>query len=373
MVLNMITILLRKYKVSHYLTIGVIAINKNKVIYGLIVVNLSLLCIIMLGKIYFIRRLAAVITKTFLIPLVISVLLFYLIRPLNSIFIKKGISRGKASLLTLIICVFVLSGLLSYFSNYTYKQFNQIVKQIITTTNSGNQMNSFINWINKFINVNKVYILAANMAETYITKIGMGFKSFTEYFINAFSSVFLIIVIVFYMLKDGNKFKERILYFIPKKYKDILEKILHESDDILKHYVTGQAKVALCLSVMIFFGYKIIGIPNALLFSLITFILAFIPFVGFFISIIIPGIISLSMGISIVLKFVIMFIIVQTLKGRIIVPAIMSKSMKIHPLTDIFLVIAAIGVGGPFIAFMIVPIYAILKNVCIVLNILDKK
>jgi predicted PurR-regulated permease PerM len=63
-----------------------------------------------------------------------------------------------------------------------------------------------------------------------------------------------------------------------------------------------------------------------------------------------------------VLKLSVIFITVQTLKGRVVVPAIMAKSMKIHPLTDIFLVIGAIASGGPFAAFAIVPIYAIMKN-----------
>lgn len=126
-------------------------------------------------------------------------------------------------------------------------------------------------------------------------------------------------------------------------------------------YVTGQSKVALALSIMIFVGYKIIGIPNALLFSSITFILAFIPFIGFFISMIIPFIIALSMGFVMIGKLVIVFMIVQTLKGRVVVPAIMSHAMEIHPLTDISLVIGAVAVGGPLAAFAVVPIYAIIK------------
>jgi predicted PurR-regulated permease PerM len=188
------------------------------------------------------------------------------------------------------------------------------------------------------------------------------------YFMNTFSMVFLIIVIVFYMLKDGYKFKDRTLRLIPDRYKDIISELLSESDSILSHYVTGQAKVALSLSIMIFTGYKIIGMPNAMILSTITFILAFIPFVGFFISMIIPVVIALGMGIVMFGKLMVVFIIVQTLKGRVVVPAIMARSMKIHPLTDIFLVIAAIAVGGPFAAFAVVPIYAIIKNTVVVLN-----
>jgi len=117
------------------------------------------------------------------------------------------------------------------------------------------------------------------------------------------------------------------------------------------------------LSIMIFVAYKIIGIPNALLFASITFILAFIPFIGFFISMIVPSIIALSMGFIMMGKLAIVFIIVQTLKGRIVVPQIMSQAMNIHPLTDIFLVIGAVALGGPLAAFAIVPIYAIIKTI----------
>jgi len=39
----------------------------------------------------------------------------------------------------------------------------------------------------------------------------------------------------------------------------------------------------------------------------------------------------------------------------------MGKVMKIHPLTDIFLVIGAVAMGGPLAAFAAVPAYAVLK------------
>ena len=78
---------------------------------------------------------------------------------------------------------------------------------------------------------------------------------------------------------------------------------------------------------------------------------------------IIPSIIALSMGFVMIVKLLIVFILVQTLKGRVVVPAIMSQAMNIHPLTDIFLVIGAVAVGGPLAAFAVVPIYAILKTI----------
>ena len=326
-----------------------------------------------MGKIAFVHRLTIAVVKTLLVPLFAASLFFYIIRPLNNIFLEKGMGSGKASLLTLIICSFIFSGIGYYFSKYAYEQFKEIRGQLIMgTIHENKDIEGVVSYINQLINNNEVYTLAAGMAKNYMQKIGHNFMRMLGYFMNTFSMVFLIIVIVFYMLKDGHKFKERMLYLVPDKYKSISDKLLSESDVILSHYVIGQAKVALSLSIMIFISYKIIGMPNAMILSSITFILAFIPFVGFFISMIIPVAIALGMGVVMFGKLVAVFIIVQTLKGRVVVPAIMAKSMQIHPLTDIFLVIGAIAVGGPLAAFAVVPIYAIGKNAIIVLRQYNK-
>jgi predicted PurR-regulated permease PerM len=310
--------------------------------------------------------------KGFLIPLFISALLYYIVRPLNNHFIEKGMGRGKASLLSLTICTFILSGILSYFAKYAMVQFRQLSSQLLQLLDDRREIDGFVAWLNQYVNVDEIYTLFGGMVKNYMHQIGLNFRKFIGYFMNTFSTVFLILVIVFYMLKDGNLFKEKVLFFIPEKYKKISDVILSDSDIILSHYVIGQAKVALSLSIMIFTGYKIIGMPNAMLLASITFILAFIPFVGFFISMIIPSVIALGMGIIMFFKLAAVFIIVQTLKGRVVVPAVMAKSMKIHPLTDIFLVIGAIAVGGPFAAFAIVPIYTIIKNALKVLKFHEK-
>lgn len=341
---------------------------ENKWIKRLILINLILLGCLFLGRIRLLSVLLNAVTKSFLIPVLISSLIFYIIRPLNEVFLNRRISEGKSSLLTLVICTFILTGLISYFSKYAYTQFEQLTKQLLSNINNKDNIDGYLDKINKFVNLSEIYSLAATSVRNYIQHIGQGFRRIINYFMNAFSMIFLIIVIVFYMLKDGRRFKDKILSLAPKRYKSLLEELLSDSDTILSHYVTGQAKIALSLAIMIFIGYKIIGIPNALLLSIITFILAFMPFVGFFISMIIPTVIALSIGMPTFLKLLVVFIIVQTLKGRVVVPAIMAKTMKIHPLTVIFLVIGAIAAAGPFAAFAVVPIYAIVKNAINLIN-----
>jgi predicted PurR-regulated permease PerM len=271
--------------------------------------------------------------------------------------------RGYASFLTLVISSFIFSGILTYFSSEIALQFHNIVKQLSSILENQNLKGGLIYELGRYINVNEAYKYVTNLAQNYLRQFAHSIISLLGYLLNTFSTILLVIIIVFYMLKDGSIFIEKFLAFVPSKYKHISSTALNDSDEILSHYVTGQAKVALSLATMIFIGYKIIDMPNAILFSSITFILAFIPFIGFFISMIIPIVIAISIGFDMLIKLIILFIIIQTLKGRVIVPIIMARALNIHPLTDIFLVIGAVAIGGPIAAFVIVPVYAVIKSI----------
>lgn len=336
---------------------------KDKLIKNLIIINLTFLAILLFGKMLIIHNLIRILFKSFLTPFIFSVFLFYIIKPLNTVFMKNGLKPSASALLTLILGLFTATGIITFFGNYIAIQFDGIIEQLTNNLKSQDSINEFLNKINKYIPANDVYKAFTIIANTYTQNLMHNLMFAVNYAIHTFSTLFLILVILFYLLKDGFKFKDKIMCLIPEKYKEFASKTLSDSDMALSAYVTGQAKVALSLSIMMYIGYIIIGIPNALLFSSITFILAFIPFVGFLISMIIPSIIALSMGFIMIGKLLIVFIIVQTLKGRVVVPAIMSHAMKMHPLTDIILVIGAVTVGGPLAAFAIVPIYAIVKTI----------
>jgi len=336
---------------------------KNSIIKDLLIINLAFLAILFFGKMIFAHNLIRILSKSFLTPFLFSMFLYYIIKPINTIFMKNGLKPSASALLTLVISLFISIGIITYFSGSIALQLNGITKEIMNIWGSSGPINESINKLNKYIPVDEVYKSIIDIANTYTQNLAHNLMLAVNYTIYTFSTLFLMLVILFYLLKDGPIFKDKIMCLIPEKYKDFVSKNLSDSDRVLGAYVTGQAKIAFALSLMIFLGYKIIGIPNALLFSSITFILGFIPFVGFFISMIIPSIIALSLGFVMMIKLIIVFIIVQTLKGRVVVPAIMSKAMKIHPLTDIVLVIGAIAIGGPLAAFAIVPIYAIIKTI----------
>ncbi|MDV3429331.1 MAG: AI-2E family transporter, partial [Bacillota bacterium] len=288
---------------------------------------------------HFIFKIIRILYKCILVPVIISVFLFYIIKHLNNIFKQRGISNGLSSLLTLIISLTSASLILYFFIRYALSEFNGLAKNIknlspdTSTITGENPINSIIKEIYKSFNINELVKIANKTMTSYTQKLQGSLYKNINGIVDVFSKILLVLLILFFLLKDCSKFKDKFIDLFPEKYKDFLSETLYDVDMALNAYVTGQLKVALSLSVMIYTGYKIIGMPNALIWAFFTFILGFIPFIGFFISMIIPSIIAISKGLPMIIKLSIVFITVQTLKGRVVVPLIMSSALKIHPLT----------------------------------------
>lgn len=335
--------------------------HKKNVITYLIIFNLLAILVILLGKISVLRNFINVIFAVVIIPIIFGVFLFYILKPLNNIFLKKKMKGGSAASLTLLIFFFIAAGIMKYFGDYFIEQFinlKMIFFRIVEEKENLYGVGEFfkgdifeLNYYEKFLgDIQKYAVLLAS-----------GLRGLFDKGMQLFSDILLVILIVFYLLKDEEKIKKNIVNIFPRKYKYKLYDIVEESDEVLSSYILGQAKVALSLALMVFIGYKIIGMASPLLLSSVTFVLAFIPFVGFFISMIIPYIIAIALGWNMIIKLSILVIIAQTLKGRIIVPLIMGKTMNIHPITDIFLVVGAASLVGPIGAFVVVPIYSLGK------------
>lgn len=335
--------------------------NKRNIIAYLLIANLTIILIMLIGKFDIILSFIDVIFSIVVVPIIFAVFLFYILKPLNTLFRKKRMKKGRAAMLTMFIFFFIMIGIMKYFGDYFVEQFiilKNIFLRIATERGIVEQINKMFN--GDFANIDYYGRVIAYL-EKYLSLIIISGKQIFNKGMQLFSDVLLVVLILFYLLKDGDKVEEIILDKTPEKYKSTMDETLDQSNRVLSSYILGQATVALSLAIMVYIGYKIIGMSSPLLLSAITFILAFIPFIGFLISLIIPFALAISMGTSMIIKLSVLFVIAQTLKGRVVVPLIMGKAMKIHPITDIFLVVGAASLVGPIGAFVVVPIYALSK------------
>ena len=323
---------------------------------------LILIIIYLLGKIdYFIWPFQKFIITLFF-PILIAGLVYYILRP-----VVQYLSRYMPLAMSIIL-IYLLFGSISYYVFKTtapliISQISHLVDVVPDRAESIAETSRTIleERSPEFISAEVIKDYATDYLEEFTQKITTNAVTIFSTITSILTIIVIVPFIVFYFLKDGHKLKPYLLRHIPHSVEAEGAKILAEVDKTLSTYIVGQFIIALADGAMMYVGYLIIGLENALVFAIFATLLTVIPFLGPFIGIIPALISSLLISPFMALKVLILMIIVQQVEGHLITPQVMGKRLDIHPLTVIFLLLVAGSLYG-FVGILIaIPTYSVLK------------
>src|SRR5699024_9259345 len=173
--------------------------------------------------------------------------------------------------------------------------------------------------------------------------------------------------ILFFLLKDGDRFKRFCLKLLPPKYRDEANQILHNMDVQVGSYIQGQLIVALCIGILLYIVDLIIGLAYAITLAIVAAITSVVPYLGPMIAITPAIIIAIVHSPIMLLKLGIVWAAVQFLEGNFVSPNVMGKTMQVHPLTIIIVLLVAGNLFGVVGVILGIPGYAILKVLAVFL------
>src|SRR5699024_7192210 len=101
-------------------------------------------------------------------------------------------------------------------------------------------------------------------------------------------------------------------------------------DNQVGSYIQGQIIVALCIGILLYIGYLIIGLDYAIVLAITAAITSVVPYLGPMIAISPAIIIAIVTSPFMLLKLAAVWGAVQFLEGNFISPNVMGKTMKIH-------------------------------------------
>ncbi len=154
----------------------------------------------------------------------------------------------------------------------------------------------------------------------------------------------LIPFVLFFILKDGKQAPMFLMKVLRKKHQGEAENILKDMDDALSSYIQGQLIVSLCVGVLAYIGYVVIGLEYALVLGLFAMATNVIPFIGPWIGTFPALIVGILASPFQALLVIIVVVIVQQIESNFISPLVMGKKLNMHPLTIIFVLL----IGGQF-------------------------
>lgn len=173
--------------------------------------------------------------------------------------------------------------------------------------------------------------------------IGLGLFDAAIVAANIAAGFLLGVVVLFFFLKDGPDLWAAVVRLFPAETRELVDRGGHGAFDSMSRYVRGQAVVALVDAVGVGLAMVIVGVPLALPVAVLTFFLAFIPFVGAIVSGLIATLVALATGgVTDALIILAAVTAVQQLEGDVLYPLIVGKAVALHPVV----VLVGLGVGA---------------------------
>ncbi|HWL13212.1 MAG TPA: AI-2E family transporter [Ureibacillus sp.] len=314
-----------------------------------------------------------IIIKTIFIPLLLGGVLYYISEPLQRIMEKKGAPRWASISTILLLLAGIVTGILLLIGNPISEQVDNLVK-------SAPYIEDKIMDTADIILDNKDNL--PPQVETFVDSVSnsiqdimmSGSKYIVSFVSGTVSATFTLILVPFffiYMLKDHEKFAPNIYKLFSGEKRTWVKETLADIDNVLRNYVQGQVLISLILATMIYIGYLIIGLEYSLLLALFAFFMNMIPFIGPWISLAPALVIAVIQDPILVVWVAVITLVAQQLESNLITPNIMGKSLDVHPLTVITIVLAAGNIGGFIFIIISIPTYAVIK--AIVKNIYEER
>lgn len=306
-----------------------------------------------------------IIIQSVLLPLLLSGFLFYICLPFQKILEKNKVPRW-ASITIIFIALFIIIGIIIRFIA------PPIAEQIENLINQIPALQHEIQYIINFA-LDQMERLPADVTDRINKMVQSMSNSTADILSNSFSyltsfisTLFLLIMVPFfliYMLKDH----ERFIPFIAKLFKGdrkvFIVDLLKDLNHTVQSYIQGQVTVSIILGVILYIGYSIIGLNYTLLLVMFACVANMIPFLGPWMAFTPAAIIGIIQSPTTFIWVCIITLVAQQLEGNVITPNVMGKSLNIHPLTIIVVILAAGNLGGFGLILVAVPLYAVIKTI----------
>jgi predicted PurR-regulated permease PerM len=175
----------------------------------------------------------------------------------------------------------------------------------------------------------------------------------------AIGQIFVFFGTLFFFLLGRARLRHVLIAFFENRDSRLRTlKILNDIEHNLTNYLSVVALINLCVGIAATLITYFVGLPNAIAWGVLAFILNFIPYIG---ALMMEGVL-LAVGLvtfptlTHALIAPLLYLGFSTLEGHFITPSIMGRRLTLNPLTVFLALIFWTWLWGPMGAFLAVPL-----------------
>jgi len=202
------------------------------------------------------------------------------------------------------------------------------------------------------------------------TIVGDIFGSIVGFAGNLVISIFSILFIAFFFLKESGLFVSFVKAMVPNEYEDRVVTAIDEMSNLLTRYFGGIFIQMSIITIFISVTLSILGIKNAILIGFFAAIVNLIPYVGPILGATFGVIVTISANLDLefytqmlpkLIQVVAVFGAMQLIDNFLLQPYIFSNSVKAHPLEIFVVILMGAQVGGILGMVLAIPGYTAVR------------
>ena len=289
----------------------------------------------------------------------LSLLLQLLLKPSVDFMEARRMPRSVASAIAIIAFILVLAALASIISRSVLPSFQRFVAELPTIGQSLQQLpflsdtdfiqDEFVNILDRLRSVGAVVLRAS-----------------LSFLLVAFGKVvdFVIIIFVsFYLLKDGLTIKLWLADLFPHTARRRVLRLFDTLLIALRAYICSQIVMCVITGVVVFAYFKLMGLPYASVFALLSGISEFVPVLGPTVASTLGTLMTAAIMRDVTVQTALFYVALTQVNHNVVYPALVGKSLHLHPVA----VILGVAFGGEILGaagmFLAVPLIVIAKIV----------
>lgn len=212
---------------------------------------------------------------------------------------------------------------------------------------------------------------ALTQLETAIASLVPNFISLVGGTAHGFLYFLIGLVLTFYALTDGYRFKQEFIRIAPATIRQHGVYLLDSFHQVMFAFVKGQVLLGVLTGVYMFIIYSLFHVPYAFLLGCVFALAELLPVVGTWIGIIVGlTIILLNMDPSVALWVWLCSYAYQTIKDNILAPKVVGDVMGLHPLVIILALLIFAKIAGLLGVLLALPLASAIN---VVIRLMLKK
>jgi predicted PurR-regulated permease PerM len=177
------------------------------------------------------------------------------------------------------------------------------------------------------------------------------------------AGVVTIFVLAFLMVLEGPKIVDGFVNLLDPDVQPRVRAVGSDCARSITGYLSGNLLISVICGVLTFAVLKISGVPFAGLIALFVAVADLIPLVGATLGAAVAVIAAAIHSVPALIAVAIFFVIYQQLENHLLQPLILSRTVKLNPLTVLIAILVAVELAGILGAFLAIPLAGMIQVV----------